>query len=115
MDELKSLGDAYSENDIAIVGMAARLPGARNVREYWRNLVDGVESIQRFSDEELLAAGESTARLKRPNYVPASGALQDMEMFDGEFFGFSPKRARSSIRNIATFSRCVGRRWKTRR
>ena len=93
MDELKSLGDAYSENDIAIVGMAARLPGARNVREYWRNLVDGVESIQRFSDEELLAAGESSTRLKRPNYVPASGALQDMEMFDGEFFGFSPKES----------------------
>ena len=93
MNELKSLGDAYSENDIAIVGMAARFPGARTVREYWKNLVDGVESIQRFTDEELLAAGESPVRLKRPNYVPASGALQDMEMFDGEFFGFSPKES----------------------
>ena len=93
MNGLASLGDAYSENDIAIVGMAARLPGARNVREYWKNLLEGVESIQRFSDEELLAAGESPSRLKRPNYVPSSGALQDMEMFDGEFFGFSPKES----------------------
>ena len=29
---------------IAIVGLAARLPGAADVGEFWRNLVDGVES-----------------------------------------------------------------------
>jgi acyl transferase domain-containing protein len=37
------------ENDIAIVGMAAHLPGARSLEEYWRNLRDGVESIRRLS------------------------------------------------------------------
>ena len=27
---------------IAIVGMAARVPGAADIGEFWRNLVDGV-------------------------------------------------------------------------
>ena len=31
---------------IAIVGMAGRFPGARNLREFWKNLHDGVESIR---------------------------------------------------------------------
>ena len=31
---------------IAIVGMAGRFPGARNIREFWQNLRDGVESIR---------------------------------------------------------------------
>ena len=47
-----------NETDIAIVGMAAHLPGARNIGEFWRNVRDGVESIQTFTDEQLLAEGE---------------------------------------------------------
>lgn len=82
-----------SESDIAIVGMSAHLPGARNIGEYWRNLRDGVESIQVFTDEQLLTEGESPENLRRPNYVRAGGPLPDMEMFDGEFFGFSPKES----------------------
>ena len=43
--------------EIAIVGMAGRFPGARNVAEYWANIRDGVESIRRLSEEELERAG----------------------------------------------------------
>jgi len=89
------LSDEYEvfETDIAIVGMAARLPGARDVREYWTNLAGGVESIRFFSDEELLAAGERPEALKDKQYVKAAAPLGDMELFDGEFFGFSPKES----------------------
>lgn len=87
------MSDEYEifDTDIAIVGMAARLPGARTVDEYWQNLVDGVESVRSYTNEELLAAGETPENLRRKNYVPSSAPLADMEMFDGEFFGFSPK------------------------
>lgn len=81
------------ETDVAIVGMAAHLPGARNVSEYWKNLIDGVESVRFWSEEELLAVGEKPENIRRKNYVPASAPLGDMEMFDGEFFGFSPKES----------------------
>ncbi|MCB9599819.1 MAG: alpha/beta fold hydrolase [Sandaracinus sp.] len=83
--------EGYGESDIAIVGMAAHLPGARNVDEYWKNLVGGVESIRFYSDEELLAEGVAREHLRHPRYVKAAAPLPDMELFDGEFFGFSPK------------------------
>jgi acyl transferase domain-containing protein len=81
------------ETGIAIVGMGLRVPGARTAREYWKNLIEGVESVRPRSDEELLAAGESAERLKHPRYVKAAAVLEDMEYFDPEFFGLSPKEA----------------------
>lgn len=82
-----------SANDIAIIGMALRVPGARNVQEYWQNLIAGVESVRSLSEEELLAAGESPEQLAKPNYVRSAGTLDDIAAFDPEFFGLSPKEA----------------------
>ena len=82
-----------SDNDIAIVGMAVRLPGAQNHHEYWHNLRNGIESVRFYSDDELLAAGVKRDALLRPNYVKAGAPLERMEWFDAEFFGFSPKEA----------------------
>jgi acyl transferase domain-containing protein len=42
---------------IAVIGMAGRFPGARNLAAFRRNLELGVESITVLSDEELLQAG----------------------------------------------------------
>lgn len=81
------------ESDIAITGMAAHLPGAADIAAYWANLAAGVESIRHLTREELLAAGESPARLARANYVPAAAVLDGFKEFDAEFFGFSPKEA----------------------
>ena len=61
-----------NENDIAIVGMAAHLPGAGSIGEFWANLRDGVESIRRLSEAELVAAGETPDRLHHRDYVPAA-------------------------------------------
>lgn len=80
-------------SDIAIIGLALRVPGARNAREFWQNLRGGVESIEDRTPEQLLAAGESAERLRRKNYVPRTAALPGMADFDADFFGFSPKDA----------------------
>ena len=85
--------NGISDTDIAIVGMAAHLPGAPDVATYWANLVAGVESIRHLSEAELLAAGESAARLRKANYVPAAAMLDNFAHFDADFFGFSPKEA----------------------
>ena len=81
------------DNDIAIVGMAAHLPGAADVASYWRNLRDGVSSIRRLPEEELRAAGEDAGLMRHRDYVPFAAPLQDFDHFDAEFFGFSPKEA----------------------
>ena len=51
--EIMSGSNEYDPNGIAIIGMAARFPGAKNVKEFWRNLREGKESITFFSDDEL--------------------------------------------------------------
>ena len=81
------------DNDIAIVGMALRVPGASTPEEFWANLVGGVESTRSYSEEELLAKGVSPSTLADPNYVRKGMVLQNMDQFDPEFFGFSPKEA----------------------
>ncbi len=83
----------FAENDIAIVGMAAHLPGAPDIAAYWRNLRDGVSSIRRLSEEELQAAGEDAGLIRHRDYVPFAAPLADFAHFDAEFFGFSPKEA----------------------
>ena len=50
-------------SEIAVVGMALKVPGAQNVDGFWRNLADGVESITPQDDEALKAAGEDPAEL----------------------------------------------------
>jgi non-ribosomal peptide synthase protein (TIGR01720 family) len=79
--------------EIAVIGMACRFPGARNVDQFWRNLRDGVESISFFSDAEMIAAGADPKSLTNPNLVKAGGALSDIELFDASFFGYSPREA----------------------
>ncbi|MDQ1592735.1 MAG: hypothetical protein QOG71_3362 [Pyrinomonadaceae bacterium] len=79
--------------DIAVVGMAGRFPGARSVAEFWRNLREGVESISFFTDEELAASGLDEALLSHPDYVRAAGVLDDIEQFAAPFFGINPREA----------------------
>ncbi|MDZ8067352.1 MAG: SDR family NAD(P)-dependent oxidoreductase [Nostoc sp. DedQUE08] len=84
----------FDDNDeIAIIGINGRFPGAKNVDIFWNNLRDGVESISHFTNEELLAAGIDPALLNDPNYVKASSIIENIELFDAAFFGFTPREA----------------------
>jgi phthiocerol/phenolphthiocerol synthesis type-I polyketide synthase E len=78
---------------IAIIGMAGRFPGARDVEAFWSNLRQGVHSITFFSDDEVLAAGVDPRLLRDPSYVRAGGVMEDGDRFDSAFFGFTPREA----------------------
>ena len=78
---------------IAIIGMAGRFPGARDVDEFWRNLRDSVESITFFSNEELEAEGIPAALCRDPRFVKARGVVEGADLFDAAFFGYSPREA----------------------
>src|SRR5258708_3595539 len=84
---------ASQNYNVAVVGMAGRFPGAKNVDTFWQNLRNGVESIKFFTDEELKRAGVPPAWLQDPNFVKAYPVLEDMEQFDAGFFGLSPRDA----------------------
>jgi amino acid adenylation domain-containing protein len=79
---------------IAIVGLAGRFPGARDVAEFWENLIAGRSGITQLSDEQLAAAGYDPAAVRAlPGYVAARGLLDRPEWFDRAFFGIAPKEA----------------------
>jgi acyl transferase domain-containing protein/acyl carrier protein len=90
--------------------MAGRFPGANDISEFWRNLQGGVESITFFSDEELQQAGVEAARLKASNFVKAKGAIENGDMFDAAFFGFTPREAEIMDPQHRLFMECV---WST--
>ncbi|MER5337925.1 amino acid adenylation domain-containing protein [Micromonospora sp. NPDC002717] len=74
---------------IAIIGMAARFPGADTLDDFWTNLTGGVVSVRRFGAEELTAAGVPAADRAHADFVPVTGALADIDAFDADFFGMS--------------------------
>jgi acyl transferase domain-containing protein/pimeloyl-ACP methyl ester carboxylesterase len=79
---------------IAIIGMTGRFPGAPDVEQFWRNIAGGVESISKFTDDELAASGVDVAEAKStPGFVPARGVLADADLFDPGFFGMSGTEA----------------------
>ncbi|MGV9214022.1 type I polyketide synthase [Micromonospora sp. RB23] len=88
------MSDQETGLEIAIVGMAGRFPGAADVDELWRRVLAGQETITRFTDAELAAAGLSEQERRHPDHVPAHGALPDIDRFDAAFFGYSPRDAR---------------------
>src|SRR5207245_3081282 len=46
-----------------------------------------------FSDEELQVAGVPLEIINHPSYVKARGVVDDVELFDASFFGYSPSDA----------------------
>ncbi len=93
--------------EIAVVGMAGRFPGAADVDALWRNLVDGVEGIRRFTPDELRAAGVPDTVIADPSYVPAGGWLADADMFDAAFFRYTPREAEITDPQHRVFLECA--------
>jgi len=90
------MSDPHTTNleGIAIVGMAGRFPGARNVAEFWRRLLAGDETISTLSDAQLRAAGVDVDKEgDDETYVRRRGLVDGPEYFDAAFFGISPKEA----------------------
>jgi len=98
----------HQENqDIAIIGMAGRFPGAKNLEEFWENLKNGVESISQLSDQQLAKSGIGTDLLNNPNYVKVHGLLSDIDLFDADFFNYSPREAKEIDPQQRLFLECA--------
>ncbi|MET7641793.1 SDR family NAD(P)-dependent oxidoreductase [Streptomyces sp. NPDC005438] len=86
--------DPHQDLDgVALVGMAGRFPGADTVDALWTQLEQGREGISALTDEELTASGVDPSLLGRDGYVRAKGVLEDGDLFDEGFFGYSPREA----------------------
>ncbi|PZF95305.1 type I polyketide synthase, partial [Micromonospora deserti] len=86
-------GDSEGIEPIAIVGLAARLPGAADVNEFWRNLVDGVESVTELTREEQLARGAGVDEVDDPGWVNRAPLIDGYDEFDAGLFGMTAREA----------------------
>lgn len=78
--------------DIAIIGMAGRFPGAKNIEEFWDLLIEGREGTSFFTADEIDASIPSNIK-NDPAYVKARGLIECADEFDAVFFGFNPRSA----------------------
>ena len=90
---MSSLESQVQLENIAVIGMAGRFPGASNIKELWQNLCAGKEAVRSYSDEELVAAGASPSVICDPHYVRAGTVLEHSDKFDAQFFGLSVREA----------------------
>ncbi|WP_220387593.1 non-ribosomal peptide synthetase [Legionella sainthelensi] len=89
----KRIQPALKQDDIAIIGMAGRFPGADDLETFWFNLQTGKEGLTYYSREELLEQGLDPSLVDHPNYVKAQCKLSDIKCFDAEFFGYTASEA----------------------
>jgi acyl transferase domain-containing protein/SAM-dependent methyltransferase len=94
-------------NDIAVIGMSGRFPGAGTLEAFWAGLRGGTEGVRRFTDAELRAGGVSEALLAHPDYVKAGVLLEDIDQFDAEFFRMTPREAAVTDPQHRLFLECV--------
>ncbi|MBL1275769.1 MAG: polyketide synthase dehydratase domain-containing protein, partial [Ectothiorhodospiraceae bacterium] len=87
--------ETQRKTEVAIVGMSARLPGAGDVRAFWANLRDGVNSIVEVPKERWDADKYYDPISQTPNktYCKTGGFIDDVDKFDALFFRISPKEA----------------------
>ncbi len=67
-----------------MIGMGGRFPGAAGLRDYWRNLRDGIDSVGAMPADRLRAPSPDRG-----------GFLEGLDRFDASFFSISPKEAAS--------------------
>ena len=85
---------ATEDDDIAIVGMACRFPGAKNLLEYWHLLESGTDAVtngRQAGDSGRNAFGDSNS--ESPTHLRGA-FVEGIEWFDSRFFRIAPIEAR---------------------
>ncbi|HEX2973318.1 MAG TPA: beta-ketoacyl synthase N-terminal-like domain-containing protein, partial [Tepidisphaeraceae bacterium] len=80
---------------IAIIGMAARLPGTDTLDDFWRLLQNGREAIRRIPSDRWDAESvyHPEPGQKGKTYTLHGGFLDSVDRFDAAFFGLSGREA----------------------
>jgi len=87
--------DRQARDDIAIIGLSGRYPGARDLHAFWQNLSAGRDSIG-----EIPATRWDHSRFFHPDrthkgtvYSKWGGFIDDVDQFDAGFFNISAREA----------------------
>lgn len=106
MSEVKKIDLNETGLEIAIIGMAARFPGASSIEEFWKSLLEGKESVRFFTAEDLRSAGVSDDLLRDPAYVPAAAIVEGIDIFDASLFNYTHREAEMMDPQTRIFHQC---------
>jgi len=81
------------DEKIAVVGVAARFPGAADLAAFWPLLESRSSGLRPVDRDDLEAAGVPPAVLDDDDYVPVWGGPPEADGFDAGFFGYAPREA----------------------
>ena len=84
-----------STDGIAVIGMSGQFPGARNVEEFWRNMVGDVDPVVELPERYLERQAFSPQKQPGKSYCKWGGILETRDCFDPMFFNISPREAES--------------------
>ena len=94
LEDSASARGSMEREDIAIVGMSCRFPGAQNIDEFWDNLLHGVDSVTEIPSERWdIDRFYSKEREPGKMYTREGGFLDDIADFDAAFFNISEQEA----------------------
>jgi mycoketide-CoA synthase len=96
-DRALAAARAQSDEPIAIVGLALRVPGgADDIDSFWRLLEGGVDAVGPIPPSRWDAEGVYDPEPGTPSksYVRNAAMLDQIDLFDAAFFGISPREAR---------------------
>ncbi len=104
-------GPVAADEPIAIIGVAGRYPGARNLPEFWQNLAAGRDSVT-----EVPAGRWDHSRFYDPVRQPGKttckwgGFVEGHDRFDPMFFNIAPREAQLMDPQERLFLQCA---WET--
>ncbi|WP_051287454.1 type I polyketide synthase [Paenibacillus taiwanensis] len=84
-----------SKHEMAIIGISLRMPGADNIRDFWRLMQEGADCIGKLpkAREHDVRRLQQLANRTEAIEFGEAGYLTDIDVFDYDFFGISPKEA----------------------
>lgn len=84
-----------SANEIAVIGISCRFPGANNHYQFWENLKNGVDCVSEVPSERWDINQYYSPNIHAPGktYCKWGGFLHDIDQFDPLFFNISPAEA----------------------
>lgn len=82
-----------NEMKIAIIGMSGSFPGAENTDALWDLIKEGKEGFCFLGEKELARSGINPEKSYQNSFVPVTANMPNLDCFDANFFGYSPKEA----------------------
>ncbi|KAJ5103029.1 conidial yellow pigment biosynthesis polyketide synthase, partial [Penicillium argentinense] len=90
----QSHGRKRSDN-IAIVGMSGRFPGAQNMKEFWKVLYEGLDMHREVPSDRFDAQShcDVSGKGRNKSHTPFGCFIDNAGLFDSRFFNMSPREA----------------------